>query len=171
MIKKDSFDNYKSTSAPSDLAAKVLKQNQETINPNSYLLSFKYLGLFITSIFLSLYICPQRGFVVFRNSFPFFHNILHYSEVLCGLYCGAVFFSTTHVLTFFLLSRFERIKIIRKISYLPLMVLSAFFGLTMFSSSADTGLGFTYSITWITVVLFLYFIFNNLYSNKNQISK
>jgi len=102
-----SFEKYEALKTKASLSEKILKSSSEKMNPKLHALSLKYGVVFISSIFLSLIICPQKGVGLIRNELPFFHHILHQSEILCGLYCGLVFFLTTHLLTFFLLTHFE----------------------------------------------------------------
>lgn len=162
----DSFEKYEEIKTKPSLSENVLKASSKKMNPKLLALSLKYGVVFISSIFLSLVICPQKGVGLFRDEHPFFHHILHQSEILCGLYCGLVFFLTTHLLTFFLLTHFERLKIIKSFSYLPVLFIGGFYGFSMTSIFSTSQMGVSYNLSWITVVGLSYFVLNHSYSNK-----
>ena len=169
-MSNDPFDKYSEVKPRESLSLKILKNSSDRVNPKLAPLSFKYGLIFTFSILFSLFICPQKGVGLFRTDFPFFHHLLHQSEVLCGLYCGLLFFLTTHLLTFFILNRFERIKIIKSYSYLPILFMSGFFGISMtsmFSAAAsNANFGYTYNLSWIAVVALSYLILNISYSQN-----
>lgn len=165
-MNNNAFDKYESKSVNPQLSDRILKTSSEKINPSLFNLSFKYGALFISSIFLSLSICPQRGVGLFSNDLPFFHHFFHQNEILCGLYCGLVFFLTTHLLTFLLLNPFERLKVVHKFSYLPLIFISIFFGFSMTSIFSKSRFGLGYNLSWILIVGLLYFLFNQIYFKK-----
>ncbi|MGH1467732.1 MAG: hypothetical protein ACRBBP_02485 [Bdellovibrionales bacterium] len=157
------FKNFEEASVKPKISNNVIKLANNKINPNTMTLSLKYGALFIITIFFSLAICPQRGVGFIRDDFPLFHHLLHQSEVLCGLYCGFIFFLTTHLFAFFLLTHFERLKIVKTASFLPALFMSAFFGLSMTSVFSTESLGWTYNLSWIFIVGSSYYISNQLF--------
>jgi len=164
----DPFKDFEETPVRPDVSKKVMLNSKRVINPDFLNLSLKYSLIFITTVFFSLAICPQKGVGLFRKDLPLFHHILHQSEMLCGLYCGFLFFTTTHLLTFFLLSHFERVKIVKHVSYLPALFISAFFGLSMTSIFSSTGFGLSYNLSWIFIVGASYYLANQLFLRKIQ---
>lgn len=167
-MNKDPFKDFDKAPVKQGVSQKVILNSKKIINPDSLNLSLKYSSLFIITIFFSLAVCPQKGVGIFGSNFPLFHHILHQSEILCGLYCGFVFFITTHLLTFFLLNHFERVKIVKYVSYLPALFMSAFFGLSMTSIFSNTGFGWSYNLSWLFVVGASYYLANHLFLRKLQ---
>ena len=165
-MNKDPFDDFKEVKIDASVSNSVLENSMKKINPKLLPLGLKYGALFTGSIFLSLIICPQRGVGFLRSDYSFFHHILHQSEILCGLYCGFMFFMTTHLLTFFLLSHFERVKLVKTFSYLPVVFFSGFFGFSMTSVFSDAQFGVSYNLSWILVVCLSYVVLNYSYSQK-----
>jgi len=164
----DPFENFKDTPVDQNIRQSVLQTSKAQMSPKVRDVALKYSLLFACSIFLSLIICPQRGVGFLRESYPFFHHLLHQSEALCGLYCGFVFYATTHVLSFFLLTHFERLVLIKRITYLPIIFISAFFGLSMTSLFSDLALSASYFLAWISVAFFGYMVLNFYYKSSYQ---
>jgi|GEM_PF-2311196 len=164
----DPFEKFQEVSVDQNIKTSVLQRSKSLINPKVKDVAFKYSVLFACSIFLSLIICPQRGVGFLRDSYPFFHHLLHQSKVLCGLYCGFVFYATTHVLSFFLLTHFERLVLIKKVTYLPIIFISAFFGLSMTSLFSGLTLSASYFLAWISVAFFGYMVLNFWYKSSYQ---
>lgn len=162
----DPFAKYREVTVDHNTKRIVLKKSELLMNPKIKDVSLKYSLLFVGSIFLSLIVCPQRGVGLFRESYPFFHHLLHQSEVLCGLYCGLVFYTTTHVLSFFLLTHFERLVLVKKITYLPLLFISLFFGLTMTSLFSNLELSPYYFVSWISIAFTGYLTLSLWYKNS-----
>lgn len=160
------FEKFQEMSVDQNIKKSVLQRSKSLINPKVKDVAFKYSVLFACSIFLSLIICPQRGVGFLRDSYPFFHHLLHQSEVLCGLYCGLVFYATTHALSFFLLTHFERLVLIKKITYLPLLFISLFFGLTMTSFFSSLELSPSYFTSWISIAFTGYLLTSFWYKNS-----
>jgi len=163
---KDPFENFNTASVRASTSVKVLNESAAKINPKSLNLALKYGALFTISIFFSLSVCPQKGVGFLNTDFPFFHHLLHQSEVLCGLYCGFVFFTTTHLLTFFLLTHFEKVKITKHLSFLPAILTSAFWGLSMTSLFSNSTLGWRYNISWLLIIAVFYTAANNLFLTR-----
>ncbi len=165
-MNENPFDVFESKSVRPELSNKILKTSSQRLNPGFLYLSIKYGALFISSVFLSLSICPQRGVGLFGNDFPLFHHLLHQSQILCGLYCGLMFFLTTHLLAFFLLTHFERLKIVSTFSYLPLIFVSGFFGLSMTSVFSKAHFDISYSLSWIAIVGLCYVFLNYQHTRR-----
>lgn len=159
----DPFKNFNEASVKPETAREVLKTSSSKLDPSSSILSLKYGVLFIITLLFSLSVCPQRGVGFLRDDLPFFHHLLHQSELLCGLYCGFVFFITTHLLTFLLLNHFEKVKIVKHVSFVPALFMSAFFGLSMTSIFSNSNLGWTYNFSWLSVVGLSYYTVNQLF--------
>ena len=93
----DPFENFEKVDVDQQIKQSVLQKSKAKMNPKVRDVSLKYSLLFVSSVFLSLIVCPQRGVGFLRESYPFFHHLLHQSEMLCGLYCGLVSVSYTHL--------------------------------------------------------------------------
>jgi len=163
------FENFKAQTVDPSVEKKVLLQSKSFMTPKVQNVALRYSVFFVSSIFFSLTICPQRGVGFLRDSYPLFHHLLHQSEILCGLYCGLVFYSTTHLMSFFLLTHFERLVLVKKITYLPLVFISLFFGLSMTSSFSNLELSPTYFTSWICAALSGFMLLNSRYK-KSYIS-
>ncbi len=165
-----SFDTVKECNTPLKLKEKVYKKSIELINPPFAKVATKYSVLFLVSIFFSLVVCPQKGVSFVRESFPVFHHILHQSPILCGVYCALIFFFTTHIISFLLLSHFERISLFKNSKgFLPLIWLSLFFGLSMTPYFSKMQMGYTYDLTWILTAITLVFL-HKIFFNKNYLA-
>ena len=171
-MSEDPFKKYQEAKVPQFVKEKVYESSISLIKPKLVSVVFKYILLFCTSIIFSLMICPQRGVGILSDSYPFFHKLLHQSEILCGLYCGFMFFITTHVLSFSLLNHFERLVIVRKVSYLPVLMMTLFFGLSMTSFFSNLELSSYYFSSWILLVMAFYlaltFYYNKAYIIKKE---
>lgn len=158
MKNKKTFDDFQEVKVKTSLNHKVLLDAKKNISPDAKILIFKYSSLFIFSCFISLMICPQRGLSLSSYNFNFIHHFFHQSEILCGLFCGAVFFITTHLLTFILLTHFERVSIVKNFTFLPMITISLFFGLSMTTVFSNADVSLRYSTSWILVTFSLYLL-------------
>lgn len=165
-MSENPFDKYEEFKVSDKIKKSVLKTSSAKMNPSLTSVTLKYGLTFLSSLILSLSLCPQRGVGLFGNESPFFHHLLHQSEVLCGLYCGLVFFLTTHLLTFLFLSHFERLKIIKHFTFVPILFMSGFFGFSMTSFFSDFEFGISYNLSWIAVIALSYVGLNYFYSEK-----
>ena len=162
------FNQYEEVEVSENIKKRVHNFSSELMNPKTKTVFFKYVFLFICSLFLSLAVCPQRGVGLFGGSYPIFHKLLHHSQILCGLYCGFIFFITTHVLSFFLMGHFERLVVVRRVSYLPPLLMSLFFALSMTPFYSTLELSISYFTSWLSVVVVGYMSLT-IYYNKLHI--
>ena len=160
-----SFDTIEPREVSKKISDKVLNKSLSYIEPSATYVLFKYSGLFILSILFSLIVCPQNGVGLIRTNFPIYHSIFHNNMLICGLYCGFMFFATTHLVSFYILNHFERLIIFKKRGYLPNVCMSLFFAFSMtpfFSVVSFSVLyfigwfGMTMSAVWCHKKLFLY---------------
>ncbi len=161
-----SFDNVKPVEVSKILSNKILKNSKNYIEPPVNKVLLKYLGVFILSIFFSLVVCPQNGVGLLRDNFPIYHSFFHHNMLICGLYCGFMFFVTTHLVSFYLLSHFERIVIYKKMGYLPVVCMSLFFAFSMTPLFASAGFSVLYSIGWLGVSFLLVLFHKKLFLTK-----
>ena len=160
------FNKYNEIEVSKKITDSVIHTSKQVMNPDIGGVALKYVLLFSSSILFSLIICPQRGVGFLRDSYPLFHHLLHQSEVLCGLYCGFTFFVTTHVLSFFILTHFERLVVVRRVSYLPMFLMTLFFGLSMTSFFSNLELSTSYFTSWFIVVTIGYMSLTFYYRNS-----
>ncbi len=151
-----SFDTIEPKEVPAKLSDKILNNSSRHIEPPITKVLIKYLGVFTVSIFFSLIVCPQNGVGLLRTNFPIYHSFFHHNLLICGVYCGLMFFVTTHLVSFYLLNHFERMVIFRKMGYLPAICLSSFFAFSMTPIFTIVDFSFLYSMGWLGVV----FLFN-----------
>lgn len=158
-----SFDPSQKAEVSAELDKKILSAMRSVVSPDPKYLFFKYTSLFIFSTFISLIFCPQKGFSLSGFNLDLVHHLFHQSEILCGIFCGSVFFISTHFLSFMLLSHFERLTIVRKFSVFPLIAFSAFFGFSMTSIFSSVDAPLIYNLSWAGAVLGLYYLFTKFF--------
>jgi|FLYM01.1.fsa_nt_gi hypothetical protein len=163
MIDKEFNEFLKSEekATPNKLSQKVMNAARTHLSPAPEKVLAKYLGLFVGSIFLSLTLCPQSGVSFLRDDFPLFHHFFHQNMILCAAYCASVFFFTTHVLSFLILNRYEKLTFSRKLQFVPIATLSAAFGVLMFLSPANSRDHFwdlSYVSAWLLVMASLFYL-------------
>ena len=150
---KKFLNQNKEVKPPSDLTAKIRAHSELYIKPNLLSVFFKYFSLFTLMAFVSLALCPQKGLGFMDSSkYLFFFDFLHSNPVLCGLYCGVFFFTTTHVVSLMYLNHFERLWLSKKLRYLPHTIYAFCFGLFMFVSNDHMNFKWTYNLAWIAVI-------------------
>ena len=161
-----SFSNVEPKNVPKGLSEKILDKSTKYIEPELKSVFFKYSGVFLLSIFFSLFVCPQNGIGFLRSDFPLYHSLFHHNMLLCGLYCGFVFFVTTHLISFYFLTRFERIVIFKQLSYLPVSCMSLFFAFSMFPAFTEVNFSFLYGVGWVGVAIFACFFHKKLFLTR-----
>jgi len=152
-----SFDDFDPKDVPITLSNKILQDSNDYIEPPLQRTILKYLGIFLVSILFSLVICPQNGVGLLRIEFPIYHSIFHSNMLLCGFYCGFVFFATTHLISFYLLNHFERVVLFKKVGYLPAIAMSLFFAFSMTPIFSFVDFSLLYAFGWLgTMAIALY---------------
>ncbi len=157
------FDKVKSLDVPNHLSKKIINYSKFYIEPSVKKVALKYFGLFFFSIFISLVICPQNGVGLLRESFPIYHHIFHNNLLLCGLYCGFMFFVTTHILSFYILNHYERVVVLRKIGYMPILFMSVFFAFSMTPLFSMVEFSLIYTFGWLGISFSSYFLHRKLF--------
>lgn len=77
-----------------------------SLRPARYL--WKFYGANLFGGFLTLLICPQYGFGPYGGPEGFFHYIMSFGPVWCGLFCAGIFFTGANVLSLAVSSPVER---------------------------------------------------------------
>ena len=160
------FDNIEPKEVPAKLSDKILNNSSRHIEPSITKVLIKYLGIFTISIFFSLIVCPQNGVGLLRTNFPIYHSFFHNNLLLCGLYCGFMFFITTHLVSFYLLNHFERIVIFKKMGYLPAICLSTFFAFSMTPFFTIVDFSLLYTIGWLGIAVLLMIFHKKMFMAK-----
>lgn len=166
-----SFDNFEPKEASKTLSDKILNESKSYIEPPLQKVVFKYLALFSVSILFSLVVCPQNGVGLLRSDFPIYHSIFHNNMLLCGLYCGFMFFATTHLISFYFLSHFERVVLFKKVGYLPVIAMSVFFAFSMTPLFTIVDFSLLYAISWLTVMSLAVLSHKKLFTHKFKLEK
>lgn len=150
---KSFLNNDKEVPPPKELNRKILLKSKKHIQPELKSVVFKYSSLFTLMALTSLALCPQKGLgLISSNNYFLFFDFLHANPILCGLYCGAFFFTTTHLFSFMYLNHFERLCLSRKLKYLPHTIYSVLFGLFMLLSADHMNFKWNYNLAWVAVI-------------------
>ncbi len=160
------FNTIQPLKVSSSVSKKILADSKVFIEPPTIRVLLKYAVLFIFSIFISLVICPQNGVGLLRENFPIYHHIFHNNLLVCGLYCGAVFFITTHLVSIYILNHYERVLILNNLGYIPIILMSTFFAFSMTPYFSITEFSMLYTIGWLGVALFSYSLHRKIFLTK-----
>ncbi len=137
----------------------ILNKAHHYIEPAKPSLLFKYTSLMILSFLLSLMICPQFGFSFFETQIPFYHSFFHQQAFLCGAFCASVLFFTTHGLSFFFLTHYEKLKMNQDLFKYPILVFVFIFGILMLPlPGKNEQIDISYITAWILILSILLFI-------------
>ena len=79
---------------PNQLNEKILTEVKFRLNPDLKILLLKLFSIHVITALLTLSICPQFGFAVFRSNFNLMDIFMKLGPHFCDIACGAFFTST-----------------------------------------------------------------------------
>lgn len=91
---------------PLETTNRVMSYISLSLNPARYL--WKFYAANLLGGLLTLIICPQYGFWPYGGPEGFFHYIMSFGPVWCGLFCAGVFFTGANILSIAVSSPIER---------------------------------------------------------------
>ncbi len=110
---------------PETLRKMVHEKISSILNPSSFIIFLKLVGIQIVVGTISLFVCPQFGFSF--SSYPgIFHELHHISPEACMLACGMFFVGLGVLLSVFIFST-DEIRIFRKYKFIKFLLLGSLF--------------------------------------------
>ncbi len=131
---------------PSSVNEKILKSVHEKLHPKiSHLLGKVFLAHMISSV-LTLSVCPQFGFKIFKLPINLMHTFMVFGMPICNFLCG-LFFTTTSMLIASIVLNRDEIRALRHREVLAasVLILSSigFFGIM------NPNLFIEFSLLWL----------------------
>lgn len=128
------FVGSESTAVPKEISDQILKKIHSDLNPSSWLVFSKLLGIHLVVGTLSLAICNQFGLNPFQTNFSLSDYFMRLGHSTCMVFCGVLFIGLTVTLGNFVLRREELLVLSRN-------ALLQVFGLSVLSLAAFIGFG------------------------------
>lgn len=128
------FVNSDGVPVPEEISNRILRQVHRDLNPSTWLVFGKLLGIHALVGTLSLSICNQFGLNPFHTNFSLSDYFMKFGHSTCMVLCGVLFISLTIGLSYLVLRR-EELLVLSKNA--PLQV----FGLSILSLVAFVGFG------------------------------
>lgn len=116
---------------PAELSDKIKKNIEEKLLPKKSYLLGKILLLHLITTLVTLSICPQFGFQVFKSDYNLMNLFMVWGKPFCDFACGVFFTATSMTSAHFLMSR-DEIRALRfqktlLVAFLLLISLGFFF--------------------------------------------
>lgn len=140
------FMECEGTNVPHELSQKVLTRIHSQMNPSSWLVFFKILGIHSIVGTLSLGICSQFGMNPFNTEFSLMDYFMKYGHTVCMALCGFVFISLSILIALLVLSSDET-RVFKKNSYIHIFSLSLLSLVGFAAFGADIVLSF--GLLWL----------------------
>lgn len=97
---------------PDQLNQKILNEIKSRLNPDLKVLLLKLFVIHLTTAVLTLSICPQFGFAIFRTGINLMDVFMKISPQFCDFACGA-FFTTASILSALLILSRDELRLLR----------------------------------------------------------
>ena len=136
---------------PSSINEKILKNIKERLNPDLKMIFLKLFMVHIFTAILTLSICPQFGFQIFRSHLNLMDLFMKLGNHFCDFACGTFFTATSIFIALFVISR-DELRVLRhhrNITVLSIVLASIGFFVIM-----NPQLFFELSLLWITGAIF-----------------
>lgn len=105
---------------PNELNDKILKTIKTKLTPDLKMILLKVFSIHLLTAIVTLSICPQFGFSLFKSQFNLMDVFMKIGPHFCDFACGLFFTSTSVSTILFILSRDE----IRVLRYRPILMVS-----------------------------------------------
>lgn len=97
---------------PNQLNEKILTEVKIRLNPDIKILLLKLFSIHVVTALVTLSICPQFGFAVFKSSFNLMDTFMKLGPHFCDFLCGAFFTTTSMISALIVLSR-DELRVLR----------------------------------------------------------
>lgn len=128
------FIQSEGTPVPQDATENILKHVHADLNPSSWVVFLKLLGIHLVVGTLSLSICNQFGLNPFQTNFSLSNYFMQFGHSTCMVLCGVIFIGLTIALSQLVMRREELLVLSRD-------VLLQVFGISVLSLAGLIGFG------------------------------
>lgn len=108
---------------PNSVNEKILSEIKSRLNPDLKTLLLKVVFIHLITALVSLSVCPQFGFALFRTNLNLMDLFMKISPQFCDLACGAFFTMASVMSALVVLSR-DELRMIRHRQMLATMILT-----------------------------------------------
>jgi hypothetical protein len=108
---------------PNHLNQKILSEIKSRLHPDLKRLLLKLFIIHLTTAVVTLSICPQLGFSLFKTGINLMDVFMKISPYFCDLACGAFFTSTSIMSALFILRR-DELRLLRHKKFLTTSVMT-----------------------------------------------
>lgn len=131
---------------PSYLSEKILNDIKNRLSPNLKTLLAKLFIVHLLTAIITLSICPQLGFQIFKSPINLMNIFMTFGTHFCDFACGTFFTATSIFIALFIFSR-DELRVLK--NHRTLTVLTLVLGSIGFFVIMNPQLFFELSLLWI----------------------